>query len=60
MTNQRPIGLIDSGIGGFTVLQELQKELPGENIVYLGDSERMPYGECENEQIIEYHCWHIR
>ena len=52
MTNQSPIGLIDSGIGGFTVLRELQQRLPGENLIYLGDSLRMPYGERENDELI--------
>ncbi|MEF9919016.1 MAG: aspartate/glutamate racemase family protein, partial [Eubacterium sp.] len=54
MENRNPIGLIDSGIGGFTVLQELQKQLPLENSVYLGDSKRMPYGELENDMIIQF------
>ena len=52
--DQRPIGLIDSGIGGFSVLKELQQRLPDENIIYLGDSLRMPYGELENAKIIAY------
>jgi len=54
MNERSPIGLIDSGIGGFTVLKELQQQLPHENIVYLGDSKRMPYGECNNQEIIQY------
>ena len=54
MGNSSPIGLIDSGIGGFTVLRELQRQLPRENIVYLGDAKRMPYGERENEEIIAF------
>lgn len=54
MGNTSPIGLIDSGIGGFTVLRELQRQLPRENIVYLGDAKRMPYGERENEEIIAF------
>lgn len=52
MENKNSIGLIDSGIGGFTVLKELQNTLPLENAIYLGDSKRMPYGEKENEEII--------
>lgn len=52
--SKRPIGLIDSGIGGFTVLRELQKQMPRENIVYLGDAMRMPYGERENDEIIAF------
>ncbi|MDD2413985.1 MAG: glutamate racemase [Eubacteriaceae bacterium] len=54
MNNNQPIGLIDSGIGGFTVLKELQHRMPEENIEYLGDSLRMPYGELDNEEIIAY------
>ena len=54
MHDSRPIGLIDSGIGGFTVLKALQNRFPNENIIYLGDSLRMPYGECDNDEIITY------
>ena len=54
MHDTRPIGLIDSGIGGFTVLKALQDRFPGENIIYLGDSLRMPYGERDNDEIITY------
>lgn len=54
MADNSPIGLIDSGIGGFTVLKELQDRMPGENIIYLGDSQRMPYGELDNDEIISY------
>jgi len=52
MEKSGPIGLIDSGIGGFTVLKELQMRLPNENYLYFGDSKRMPYGERENEELI--------
>lgn len=48
MTNssmaKRPIGVFDSGLGGLTVVRELSRVLPGEDIVYLGDSARVPYG----------------
>lgn len=44
MSDQRPIGVFDSGIGGLTVLRELRRQLPGENFVYLGDTARVPYG----------------
>lgn len=54
MHDTRPIGLIDSGIGGFTVLKALQTRFPSENIIYLGDSLRMPYGERDNDEIITY------
>jgi len=40
----RPVGVFDSGLGGLTVVRELAAEMPGEDIVYLGDSARVPYG----------------
>jgi len=52
MDRNGPIGVIDSGIGGFTVLKELQDRLPSENYLYFGDSMRMPYGDRENDEII--------
>ena len=52
MDNNGPIGVIDSGIGGFTVLKALQDRLPSENYLYFGDSMRMPYGERENDELI--------
>ena len=39
-----PIGVFDSGLGGLTLVRELTRALPGEPIVYLGDSARVPYG----------------
>lgn len=48
------IGVFDSGVGGLTVVKQLIKALPNENIVYLGDSKNMPYGSKTNEQIISY------
>ncbi len=39
-----PIGVFDSGVGGLTVVRALRRELPGEDIVYLGDTARVPYG----------------
>ncbi len=42
--NDQPIGVFDSGIGGLTVAQALHKRLPGEDILYLGDTARVPYG----------------
>lgn len=41
---RRPIGVFDSGVGGLTVVRALRSELPGEDIVYLGDTARLPYG----------------
>ncbi|MFH0948205.1 MAG: glutamate racemase [Elusimicrobiota bacterium] len=42
--NNNPIGIFDSGLGGLTVLKELRKILPSENIIYFGDTARVPYG----------------
>lgn len=41
---QRPIGVIDSGVGGLTVAKEIMRQLPKERIIYLGDTARCPYG----------------
>ncbi len=54
VADNRPIGVFDSGLGGLTVLKELEKVLPGENIVYFGDTGRVPYGSRSNETIIHY------
>ncbi len=51
--DNRPIGMFDSGIGGITVLKEVKKMLPNEQIMYLGDSKRFPYGSKSKEMIIE-------
>ena len=44
MNNNLPIGLFDSGVGGLTVLAAVRERLPGESILYLGDTARLPYG----------------
>jgi glutamate racemase len=49
-----PIGLFDSGIGGLTVAREIIQRLPGENIIYLGDTARVPYGTKSSRTIIAY------
>jgi len=49
-----PIGVFDSGIGGLTVAKELIKTLPGEDIVYLGDTARVPYGTKSGRTVIAY------
>lgn len=48
--DNRPIGLFDSGYGGLTVLQEVRKALPGESLVYFGDSRNAPYGRLTREE----------
>ena len=52
--DNRPIGFLDSGVGGLTVVRELKRQLPHESIVYIGDSARAPYGPRPAEQIREY------
>ncbi|MCI2016565.1 MAG: glutamate racemase, partial [Lactobacillus sp.] len=42
--NTQPIGFIDSGVGGLTVVKEALRQLPNENVVFLGDQARLPYG----------------
>jgi len=49
-----PIGLFDSGVGGLTVLNEVIKALPNEDIVYLGDTARLPYGNKSPEAILRF------
>ena len=50
----RPIGVFDSGLGGLTVVRRLLEELPGENIVYFGDTGRVPYGTRSPDTIKRY------
>lgn len=52
--DNRPIGVFDSGLGGLTVVRQLLKMLPGEDIVYFGDTGRVPYGTRSPETIEKY------
>ncbi len=54
ISNERPIGIFDSGIGGLTVLKEIIREMPEENIIYLGDTARVPYGIRSPEVVTGY------
>ncbi|PKR79220.1 glutamate racemase [Halalkalibacillus sediminis] len=54
----QPIGVIDSGVGGLTVLHELKRQLPKERFVYLGDTLRCPYGSKEKEEVEQF-TWDI-
>ena len=54
MSTTRPIGVFDSGIGGLTVVRALQHHLPNENIVYFGDTARVPYGPKSPQVVREY------
>ena len=49
--DNRPIGVFDSGVGGLTVVKQLMKKLPSENIIYFGDTARIPYG-TKSEEIV--------
>jgi glutamate racemase len=52
--DNRPIGVFDSGVGGLTSVRELHKILPGEDIVYFGDTGRVPYGSRSKQTIRKY------
>lgn len=51
---RRPIGVFDSGVGGLTVVRALRAALPGEDIVYLGDTARVPYGNKSARTVERY------
>lgn len=51
---QQPIGIFDSGIGGLTVANAIQKHLPGESLIYFGDTAHLPYGDKSPEAIKSY------
>ncbi len=53
LTRNCPIGIIDSGIGGFSVARRVQKLLPHENLLYLGDGANTPYGNHTGQEILE-------
>ena len=50
----KPIGIFDSGIGGLTVVKELKKQLPNEQLIYFGDTARIPYGTKSKELIRQF------
>ena len=54
--NELPIGVFDSGLGGLTAVREIKKILPGEDILYFGDTARLPYGTRSPEIIQKYAC----
>ena len=49
-----PVGVFDSGVGGLTVTREIMRQLPNENMVYFGDTARVPYGSKSKDNIIRY------
>ena len=54
MSDARPIGIFDSGVGGLTVVSQIQQILPGEDIIYFGDTARVPYGTKSKETITRF------
>ena len=52
--DNRPIGVFDSGLGGLTAVKELEKVLPGESVIYFGDTGRVPYGTRSRETVRRY------
>ncbi|GBE04062.1 MAG TPA: glutamate racemase [Nitrospirae bacterium] len=54
VSDELPIGIFDSGVGGLTVMKELIKLLPGENMIYFGDTARVPYGTRSRETVTKY------
>ncbi len=57
--DNRCIGIFDSGLGGLTAVKEIKSILPNENLIYLGDTGRVPYGTRSEETIIKYSCQDI-
>jgi glutamate racemase len=51
---EAPIGIFDSGVGGLTVTREIMRQLPKENIIYFGDTARVPYGTKSKDTVIRY------
>jgi glutamate racemase len=54
MTPRHAIGVFDSGVGGLTVVRAIRKALPGEDIIYLGDTARVPYGSKSPRTVEKY------
>ncbi|OXM17565.1 glutamate racemase [Paenibacillus herberti] len=51
---QRPIAILDSGVGGLTVVREVMRQLPREKVIYFGDTARTPYGPRPAEEVIRF------
>ncbi|HEX2625343.1 MAG TPA: glutamate racemase, partial [Candidatus Limnocylindrales bacterium] len=54
MTDPRPIGVFDSGVGGLTVLREILRRTPDESTIYFGDNARAPYGVRPDSEVLQY------
>lgn len=51
---EQPIGFLDSGLGGLSVVKEVKKLLPWENIEYFADNQRQPYGEKSQSELVKF------
>jgi len=51
---EQPVGFLDSGLGGLSVVKEVKKLLPRENIEYFADNQRQPYGEKSHSELVQY------
>lgn len=60
IVDKRAIGVFDSGLGGLTAVKEIMELLPNENLIYFGDTGRVPYGTRSNEIIVKYSKQDIR
>ncbi len=49
-----PIGVFDSGVGGLTVVREIMRQLPSENVIYFGDTARVPYGSKSKQTVLKF------
>lgn len=58
MSDSRPIGIFDSGVGGLTVAKEVKAVLPHESIIYYGDAKHLPYGN-KSPETIQFYCRNI-
>lgn len=50
----RPIGMMDSGVGGLSILREMRRQLPNEDIVYFADQGHVPYGPRSHDEIVQF------
>ena len=48
------IGVFDSGVGGLTVVREIMRQLPDENVIYFGDTARVPYGSKSKQTVLKF------
>ena len=54
MNSSAPIGVFDSGVGGLTVVREIMRQIPNEQIIYFGDTARVPYGSKSGKTVTRY------